>query len=737
VSDCVSFFLTNNLEKRKSDSPLAPFDTAPAEGGTMKINAVGKRSKKGMTRTLPREQSCSSLPRHFPHLSTPVEGGMMKINAIGKSWKKRKPLRVHYQPPKQFQPFPNIPLSRCRPSAKEAFGPRNGKSPFLGREEQMVAILRTIESSMVHEERNPVYFLHASPGVGKTRILTELYLKDFPADKEHLKDKIFFIAADFNRDACADVRDLSLPYANAKLFVLLRLYYIEFVDQNQTSWERFMELNYKDTPEKHKIMTFILNQFQNRIKESGCEKIVILVDEILKTEILDDSASANFSNSCRHVLSRLADDHNSPLRPDLVLFSTLSAPFMLEEQSATGRGVYPICTLPLLSMEDSRTILSSGITCEFVNEAHRQPLNRDHCIDLLATICGGHGRSLEYIIRECSQSPETKQLLDDIIRNAAKKLTGTLKGTPYNLVVKAILLGEKVRKLDRWGTTEETFESLVTKGILVDSFQGDSEGSFIPKCPELFLYSWVSSRAFESDCDAKNCLSTILNLHNRFINVNFEVFHRYWEHLIRFARTDRYKKMSLLEVYGFPKKPNETENSLGCFVDAKTPLLPAWYDKDSTSELSLNTLISATDPLNPGWDTLIVYEGFPAASSPVDQRYALPVFIQNKFSKEDATTRLGNKVVNKAHKHCQKFLGECRYRECELFPAKSAAFPYGFSHFPFVLIFVMRQDVRPSAIAGAPPNVMFCSEEELKRLYGPTLSGFVSHLVPGLTISKV
>jgi hypothetical protein len=228
-----------------------------------------------------------------------------------------------------------------------------------------------------------------------------------------------------------------------------------------------------------------------------------------------------------------------------------------------------------------------------------------------------------------------------------------------------------------------------------------------------------------------------ISVHLRFINVKFEVFHRHWERLIRFARTDRYKKMPLLEVYRFPEKPDVTENSLGCFVDAKTPLLLDWYDKGSTSELSLNTLISATDPLNPGWDTLIVYEGFPAASSAVDRRYALPVFIQNKFSKEDATTMLNNKVVKKAHEHCQTFLGKCRYRECELLPAKSAAFPFGFSHFPFVLIFVVRQDVRPSAIAGAPPNVMFCSEEELKRLYGPTLSGFVNHLVPGLQISKV
>jgi hypothetical protein len=69
--------------------------------------------------------------------------------------------------------------------------------------------------------------------VGKTRILTELYLKDFPADKEHLKDKIFFIAADFNRNACEQINNLSLPYANPKLFVLLRLQYTTL-----SSWTR-------------------------------------------------------------------------------------------------------------------------------------------------------------------------------------------------------------------------------------------------------------------------------------------------------------------------------------------------------------------------------------------------------------------------------------------------------------------------------------------------------------------
>jgi hypothetical protein len=449
------------------------------------------------------------------------------------SFRSAFPFNLQTPPMKNFststEPFPNIPLSNHRPSVEEAFGPRNGKSPYLGREEQMGAILKTIESSMVREERNPVYFLHASPGVGKTRLLTELYLKDFPANKEHLKDKIFFIAADFNRNACEQVFDLNLSFSRPKLFLLLRLYYIEFADQNQTSWEDFMRLHYKDSPEIDEIMTFILNQFQNRIKESGCEKIVILVDEILKTEIFDDSASANFSNSCRHVLSRLADDHNSPVRPDMVLFSTLSAPFMLEEQRSSDRGVYPICTLPLLSMEDSRTILSSGITCEFVNEAHHhQPLNRDHCIDLLATICGGHGRSLEYIIRECSQSPGTKRLLDDIVKDAAESLIGTLKEIPDNLVIKAILLGEKVRKLDRWGTTGETFESLVNKGILIDSFEGNYDNFFIPKCPELFFHAWGSSPhigiEWDLDLETKNRLSAMLDIRSRFAAKNVRTF---------------------------------------------------------------------------------------------------------------------------------------------------------------------------------------------------------------------
>ena len=53
----------------------------------------------------------------------------------------------------------------------------------------------------------------------------------------------------------------------------------------------------------------------------------------------------------------------------------------------------------------------------------------------------------------------------------------------------------------------------------------------------------------------------------------------------------------------------------------------------------------------------------------------------------------------------------------------------------FILLFVAKCNTHNNAVADAPSNVMFCFDQDLERLYGPTLKGFVSSLRPGSCIS--
>jgi regulatory protein YycI of two-component signal transduction system YycFG len=80
--------------------------------------------------------------------------------------------------------------------------------------------------------------------------------------------------------------------------------------------------------------------------------------------------------------------------------------------------------------------------------------------------------------------------------------------------------------------------------------------------------------------------------------------------------------------------------------------------------------------------------------------------------------------VNRARDHCKKFVSTHINSGSE-FSLSST------TDNNFILLFVAKCDRYNDAVADAPSNVMFYFEEDLERLYGPTLKGFVSSLEPG------
>lgn len=248
----------------------------------------------------------------------------------------------------------------------------------------------------------------------------------------------------------------------------------------------------------------------------------------------------------------------------------------------------------------------------------------------------------------------------------------------------------------------------------------------------MFLHAWVENQL---PIERAGPLKSILQLRGQFTREKFESLHCSWERLIRLARPDGYCRKELCEVYrlqlGSGRNKSPQELVAHCVVDAQTCLTPEIYDKMSSSiiDVSVNKIISPRSRQSPGWNLLLFYEAFPQNSS-TSKRYVLPVFIQHKFSMEEATTRLSKTVVEKARHHCKNFLtNNCRFPKNLL--QLTHCFP---EDGKFVLLFIAKQNWNLNTVAESPPNVLFCFEEDIQRLYGPTLGGFLKYLIPDQTL---
>lgn len=211
--------------------------------------------------------------------------------------------------------------------------------------------------------------------------------------------------------------------------------------------------------------------------------------------------------------------------------------------------------------------------------------------------------------------------------------------------------------------------------------------------------------------------------------------------MIRYVRPSKYAMMPLNDVYRVDLEENfhsqnGSENAVSCPVDALTPMVSIRYIKNSIVHASLHTILSPVDNYNPGWDHLIFFEAFPRGIRS-RKRFTLPVFIHNKFRKDGASAKLDIATVTNSVAHCKTFLDEkCTFsHECNLIPKKTPWFRFGYGGSEhFIVVFVAPHDFNKNTVTDAPSNVIFCYKEELDRLYGPTLSGYVKYLVPDLTL---
>ena len=507
--------------------------------------------------------------------------------------------------------------------------------------------------------KSEILYFHGSPGLGKTYLLREIFSKkagDYPSEFEAEVKALKVLVLDFNRSACIEAKifkDVLNEHAN--LFALSRLFYVTFAEQDIFAWDSFLRAvvelirqGYSDT-----LTTLMKARIKTITKNIRC---VVLVDEIMKTFEIGPT----FSEQVRSSVCKWIDDGIC----NVILFSSLDASFITSEATASGRAVTAVTTLPLLEHLHSIEILKENIKVNFVDDGGGL-IDNGVVFNQLAMISGGHPRSLEYIIDECNKHRYSVLKIDLMLamKAAATKLCSACADTKdWKRLFVYVMLARSVKKVAKLGDeNSETLKSLVTRGVLIDSFE-DGSDSFIPTVPELFLHKWLLKAGDDSlDSDERRYLDEILRLRSCFTAIKFKVFHSSWEKLMRHVREsvpNEYSSIPLNKLYYNTLRDNAAA-AASCLVDGLSILQEIPYNGNSMITLTPNIIYNPQSPENPGWDQLLTMEAFPLAEKTKSKkRFIIPVFIQNKFSGDDAKTTLSILDVKKSHSHCMKFIQE-------------------------------------------------------------------------------
>lgn len=129
-------------------------------------------------------------------------------------------------------------------SADDAFGRDFNTKGRVGRTSQLAAIWNIVcKQSLCHQSaKSSAFYIHASPGMGKTFLFRAMMNKDTDGIQDSelvstIKDT-FLLPIDFNRHCCGEIalfaqRIKDLP----PCFVpLARAYYVLFANQETLSW---------------------------------------------------------------------------------------------------------------------------------------------------------------------------------------------------------------------------------------------------------------------------------------------------------------------------------------------------------------------------------------------------------------------------------------------------------------------------------------------------------------------
>lgn len=616
-------------------------------------------------------------------------------------------------------------------TSTELFGKENLPS-IIGREDELKTIWNTINSKQTPTQKTPLYYFHGSPGMGKTYIFRHLV--------DHNKEPdVVFLAIDFNRNSMREIILLpSIKFTPSSLVPLLRLFYVNFIDENKFLWESFIKnideyLNPNEN--KHLANDLILGIVEFIREKCLNKKVILLVDELTKADVLDcekDGKIISFTDLYRSSICRFADPGSIKIC-DMVFFSTLDAGLIGREQSESSRPIIPIIKLPMFTNEESKMFLQS-LQCDFYSDTGVL-LKKNEMISLLADISGGHPRTLFFMFDSFSDKNRIDSI-STILVEIAKKLSFCENPPNWVQLISYVFKGEakdkKVKittKLESGEIFEETLESMLNRGILLGSV-AHNESHFIPMLPELHLRWWCKFGSRHDDM--RKVLNRLLDSRLNFSAKRFESFHVNWELLMRYIRSEIANEYSEIQSF-YPTihdKHRIISKIFHILSDGCTPLTTFEYISGENILLQPNTCFIPNSDVQPGWDSLILLSVQPQSSHKENKKsYVLPCFIQNKYSKTTSTTKISSATIKESLENCRNFFNNHikSSTDHKLLPKKwrwTNMREYFKTHTidQFILIFVASADCNKNVRREADKNVLTLFRDELSEIYGPTLT---------------
>ena len=375
---------------------------------------------------------------------------------------------------------------------------KTSKMEFGGRNATISAIFENVCSSIIMPpEKNRIYFIHASPGVGKTRLFLEMV--KFETDKQirHLLGSddqeearaiigdILYIAASFNGSTQYDSADSTITGKTECLsHIIIRILYIWLTDAvDITKLSKTMETALKSgkLPPQEFTLSSVLSLVAQRAKKKN---VVLLIDEILK---VTDSDIKN------DLVLRLASEQDKRGSYTLrVLFSALKVDIFARARTNSGRQIVSI-PLPLLGGNDTESLASKA--ADNVTDVYlrgRSLGTKRQLVRIMALLSGGHMRAMEHLSKTLGQLRNSQSVLYYISQACISYRldfpTNIYGAVLLSLLGSSVPVNSMVRRKD----TSVTVEDMVANGQLMASLtHAETDLRVLPNMPLISLIQWA------------------------------------------------------------------------------------------------------------------------------------------------------------------------------------------------------------------------------------------------------
>ena len=377
--------------------------------------------------------------------------------------------------------------------------------PFTGRWDAVDELIdHAITVTTASLARNALSFMHASPGMGKTRLLCELVAMNdalVNSQVDRLKDRneslsafkeLLPVVVSFNEitrvNPNFDDRNIDLPLKDELFRFAIRLIHIWLINSNhdleRLTGRVITDIKEKTLPQDLVSLPSVLELIKSRSKKTP----FLLVDEILYLKDDEKDLASTISK-----LSALQDKNGFP-----VAFTTLRVGVFSQAVTDSGRPIKPI-PMRSLSVDDTSAVIEAttkDVFDEFIKES--VGISGKSFLANAARLSSGHMRATESVIQAVKDLRDgTKFLI--YIDHAANLFKLRIKGDDLLPAVVLSLLGKQVTTKAEVRTPIcdgkvmiETVEGLVSRGALMSSFNNlDPTNRITPEMHLLVLFAWT------------------------------------------------------------------------------------------------------------------------------------------------------------------------------------------------------------------------------------------------------